>query len=179
MEIAVRDSGSGREILASGQGLYQAEASREASFTIETLGHSAREFDVVVSGPGGIAVPVRCYQQKDGNLLAQFTPPAAGMQFYWMQMKAPEQCILFYLPGSYKVEVLHGAKPLRSSPFFCQAFDSSRVRITGLGSKAVAVHDPISFNGKQTIITFLYMLKTFFITSWEGFHYKENVSNAG
>lgn len=48
------------------------------TFVIETLGHPAKEFDVLITGPQGTAVPVRCYQQKDGNLLAEFTATIAG-----------------------------------------------------------------------------------------------------
>lgn len=130
MEIAVRDTAVGKEMVATGKGLYQSEAGKEASFTIETLGRPAREFDVVITGPGGIAIPVRCYQQKDGNLLAQYTPPGAG---------------------SYKLEVLHGTKAVKNSPFFSQVYDTSKVRIANLGSKAVIVHEPISFQGEKII----------------------------
>ena len=34
---------------------------------------STKLFDVVVAGSQDMAVSVRCYQQLDGNLLAQFT----------------------------------------------------------------------------------------------------------
>ncbi|KAG8237582.1 hypothetical protein J437_LFUL003306, partial [Ladona fulva] len=79
LEVAVvRDpSTSGKEVSATGLGLYQGRSGQSASFTIETLGRPAEEFDVVVAGPGGAAIPVRCYQQKAGGLLAEFTPTIA------------------------------------------------------------------------------------------------------
>ncbi|CAB3388551.1 Hypothetical predicted protein [Cloeon dipterum] len=123
-EVAVRDAAAGRDLAATGKGLFQAEAGAEAAFTILTLARPAREFDVVISGPAGIAIPVRCYQQKDGNLLAQYTPPGAG---------------------AYKVEVLHGTKAVKGSPFFCQVYDPSKVRIASPKDPAL-VHQPLSFH---------------------------------
>jgi filamin len=64
--------------MATGIGLYQAKAGKPTSFVIETLGNSSKDFDVVITGPNSTAVPVRCYQQKDGNLLAEFTAQHAG-----------------------------------------------------------------------------------------------------
>lgn len=66
------------QVSASGLGLYQAQVGRVSSFSIETLGRAAREFDVVVSGPGARALPVRCYQTKSGLLQAEFTITEVG-----------------------------------------------------------------------------------------------------
>lgn len=60
-------------ISVSGLGLYQSRIGKTTSFAIDTNGRPAREFDVVVSGPGGEALPVRCYQTKGGQLQAEFT----------------------------------------------------------------------------------------------------------
>lgn len=98
------------------------------SFHIDTLGRSAREFDVVVSGPTGSAVPVRCYQTKTGKLQAEFT--------------ARE-------PGPHKVEVLHQAKPVSGSPFVCNAFDADNVRIVDIPSTQGNVGEKVLFNGKK------------------------------
>lgn len=62
-----------KEIHASGLGLYQARMGKTTAFSIDTNGRPAREFDVVVSGPEGEALPVRCYQTKSGHLQAEFT----------------------------------------------------------------------------------------------------------
>ncbi|XP_015587386.1 filamin-A isoform X2 [Cephus cinctus] len=124
LEVAVRGPTGGREVTATGLGLYQSSVGKVTSFTIETLGRPGKEFDVVISGPQGNAVPVRCYQHRDGNLLAEFTTNSVG---------------------TYKIDVLQGAKPVLGSPFFCQAFDASKVKLTELGPTTISVHDRIAF----------------------------------
>lgn len=74
----------GQDVMATGLGLYQAKAGKPTSFVIETLGNSSKDFDVVITGPNSTAVPVRCYQQKDGNLLAEFTAQHAGWYFRFL-----------------------------------------------------------------------------------------------
>jgi len=121
METQVKDIGG---MCASGVGLYQSSAGKITSFVIETTGQPADGFDVIITGPGSTAVPVRCYQQKDGNLLAEFTPS---------------------LVGSYKIDVLHNSRGIRGSPYICQVYDISRVRTENLTSSIVTVNDTISF----------------------------------
>ena len=82
-EVQVQDSLYGKVITASGLGLYQAKANHNTSFVIDTMGHKSNEFDVIIIGPPDAippneAIPLRCYQQKDGKLLAQFTTLASG-----------------------------------------------------------------------------------------------------
>lgn len=108
-------------------GLYQAKVGKVNSFQLETQGRSAREFDVVVSGPTGSAVPVRCYQTKTGKLQAEFTTREIG---------------------PHNVEVLHQGKHLVGSPFTCQAFDPDNVRITDVPTSQGNVGDKVHFNGK-------------------------------
>lgn len=126
LEIPVK--GSGNEPWAGGLGLYQARVGKVTSFHIDTLGRGAREFDVVVSGPVGSAVPVRCYQTKTGKLQAEFTAREIG---------------------NHSVEVLHQAKPITGSPFTCQAFDSDRVKIVDIPHVQGNVGEKVSFNGKK------------------------------
>lgn len=78
IEINVQASGMGKEINVNGIGLYQARLGKTTSFAIDTVGRPAREFDVVVSGPNGEALPVRCYQTKGGQLQAEFTTHKVG-----------------------------------------------------------------------------------------------------
>lgn len=73
MEINVQPAGSNKEISVYGMGLYQSRIGKTTSFSIDTVGRPGREFDVVVSGPGGEALPVRCFQTKGGHLQAEFT----------------------------------------------------------------------------------------------------------
>ncbi|XP_076247657.1 filamin-type immunoglobulin domains fbug isoform X3 [Calliopsis andreniformis] len=129
LDVTVRSPTGGREVTATGLGLYQSCVGKVTSFIIETLGRPGKEFDVVISGPQGNAVPVRCYQHRDGNLLAEFTTNTVG---------------------TYKIDVLQGAKPVLGSPFFCQAFDVSKVKLQELGPMTVSVHDHIAFKIMKT-----------------------------
>lgn len=78
IEINVLPPATGKEICVHGLGLYQARVNKTTNFAIDTNGRLAREFDVVVSGPGGQALPVRCYQTKGGHLQAEFTVQKIG-----------------------------------------------------------------------------------------------------
>lgn len=121
MEVNVHERGG---LCASGLGLYQASVNKATSFVIETTGQPADTFDVIISGPGSMAVPVRCYQQKDGNLLAEFIPTVIG---------------------AYKIEVLHNSRGVRGSPYFCQVFDATKIKVENMTSNTVVVNDSISF----------------------------------
>ncbi|KDR11639.1 Filamin-A [Zootermopsis nevadensis] len=123
-EVSVKNPAVGQDVIATGLGLYQSRAGKVTSFVIETLGHPTKEFDVIITGPQGSAVPVRCYQQKDGNLLAEFTAHGAG---------------------TYKIDVTQGSRAVRGSPYYCQVFDASKVKIEDVGSKSVAVNEKIAF----------------------------------
>lgn len=122
LEVPVRAPGT--EPWAGGLGLYQARVGKVTAFTIDTLGRPAREFDVVVSGPTGSALPVRCYQTKTGRLQAEFSALDVGPQ---------------------RVEVLHQAKPLAGSPFTCQAFDPELVRLIDVPRDQGNVGEKITF----------------------------------
>ncbi|KAG8281178.1 hypothetical protein J6590_063971 [Homalodisca vitripennis] len=124
MEVTVSDPAVGRDVCATGLGLYQSRAGRVTHFTIETAGRPAQEFDVVITGPQGSAVPVRCYQQKDGNLMAEFTAASTGV---------------------YKIDVLQGSRPVRGSPYHCQVFDATKLKIETLAANSVSVNENISF----------------------------------
>ncbi|XP_041632980.1 filamin-A isoform X2 [Drosophila kikkawai] len=124
LEINVLPASAGKEISVSGLGLYQSRVGKTTSFAIDTVKRPAREFDVVVSGPGGQALPVRCYQTKNGHLQAEFT------------INKPGQCV---------IEVLHQSKPLPGSPFTCESFDSSKVTTQGVSKEPLALHSPNSF----------------------------------
>lgn len=97
------------------------------SFHIDTLGKPAREFDVVVSGPTGSALPVRCYQTKTGKLQAEYTAREVG---------------------PHHVEVLQQARALNGSPFVCEAFDPDNVRAVDIPHTQGNVGEKIIFNGK-------------------------------
>lgn len=125
LEVPVKAPGN--EPWAGGLGLYQSRVGKVTSFHIDTFGRPAREFDVVVSGPTGSALPVRCYQTKTGKLQAEFTALDVG---------------------THKIEVLHQSTPLSGSPFVCQAFDADNVRIEDVPQIQSNVGERIMFNGK-------------------------------
>ena len=118
-EVPVGNPATGNEVTATGLGLHLARVNKKTAFVIETLGQQSKDFDVIISGPRDWAVPVKCYQQKDGNLLAEYTP---------------------HTPGMYKIEVLYNNKHVRGSPFSCTSYDSSRVVIEK-SKTSVAVGD--------------------------------------
>lgn len=123
--IDVQPPHHGQEVSASGLGLYQALVNKVASFSIDTLGRPAREFDVVVSGPGARALPVRCYQTKSGLLQAEYTITEVGQS---------------------TIEVLHLSKPVSGSPYTCESFDPNRVIISGLPTGNIIAQTPINFS---------------------------------
>merc|ERR1711997_1084674 len=100
-----------------------------ASFIIHTMGKGSKDFDVVVSGPADVvppneAIPVRCYQQKDKNLLAEFKPLSAG---------------------PHKIEGLHNREQVSGSPYVCQVYDPSKVIILGAEDRTATVGESVQF----------------------------------
>ncbi|XP_062543155.1 filamin-C isoform X1 [Armigeres subalbatus] len=125
IEINVLAPAMTKEITVNGLGLYQARVTKTTSFAIDTVGHPAREFDVVVSGPGGQALPVRCYQTKGGHLQAEFTVQKVG------------QCL---------IDVLHQSKPLPGSPYTCESYDPSKIHLQKVPKMNLCTNSPITWN---------------------------------
>ncbi|XP_058054906.1 filamin-A [Anopheles bellator] len=124
IEISVLAPAMTKEITVNGLGLYQARVGKTTSFAIDTVGHPAREFDVVVSGPGGQALPVRCYQTKGGHLQAEFTVQKVG------------QCL---------IDVLHQSKALMGSPFTCESYDPAKIQLQKVPKMNLCTNSPISW----------------------------------
>ncbi|KAG7158756.1 Filamin-A-like 5 [Homarus americanus] len=122
-EVSVLNPATGHAVTATGIGLHQSRVNKPTSFVIETLGQPSKEFDVLITGPQDWAVPVKCYQQKDGNLLAEYTP---------------------HIPGTYKIEVLCSTKHVKGSPFQCTAYDASKV-VLDHSKLVTAVGEPCLF----------------------------------
>jgi filamin len=131
----VRNPHFGKEVTASGKGLYHTRVGKATSFIIHTLGRASKEFDVIVSGPPDVippneAVPVRCYQQKDGNLLAEFVTRTSG---------------------AFKIDVLENMRPIIGSPFQCLSYDPAKVKVVGIQRDRVhLVDETISFRVERT-----------------------------
>ncbi|GIZ01212.1 filamin-A [Caerostris extrusa] len=112
-------------IIAHGSGLKSSQCGKTASFFIETGGFGeAKDFDIIVISPSGSPLPVKCYQQKDGSLLAE-----------WPAQQA----------GNHKIEVLYAGKPIPGSPFSCQVFDATKVTLQKIKTTTFAVGENISF----------------------------------
>jgi filamin len=107
-DVLVDEAIHSKDTVAIGSGLYLARATRSAGFTILTKGASSRDFDVVVTAPGGVPVPVRCYQQRDGNLRAEFCPSICG---------------------SHEVALYHRSKMVKNSPFMCHVYDPQKILV--------------------------------------------------
>ncbi|GFQ94830.1 filamin-A [Trichonephila clavata] len=121
--VEIRDPS--HSIIAHGSGLKSSQCGKTASFFIETGGFGeAKDFDIIVISPLGSPLPVKCYQQKDGSLLAE-----------WPAQQA----------GNHKIEVLYAGKPIAGSPFSCQVFDATKVTLQKIKTTTFAVGESISF----------------------------------
>ena len=96
-----------QSIIVHGEGLKHCIPRKVTSFLIETGGFaSAKDFDVIITDPQGSPLPVKCFQQKDASLMAEFTPTRVG---------------------SHKIDVLYLEAHVSGSPFVSEAFDASKV----------------------------------------------------
>lgn len=110
-------------IIIYGEGLKSASPHEKTVFFIETDEMSANDFDIIVSEPNRSPLPVKCYQQKNGSLLVE-----------WMAKKI----------GSHKIEVFHNDKPVIGSPFNCEVFDASKVKIEPIESTNFVINKKIN-----------------------------------
>lgn len=75
--VEIRDPS--QSIIVHGNSLKCCIPGENATFLIETGGFaSAKDFDIIITDPSGSPLPVKCYQQKDGSLLAEFAPHRIG-----------------------------------------------------------------------------------------------------
>lgn len=87
VNVREQNPSTSAELRVVGLGLYQGISNKLSTFIIDSAGKSSHEFDVVVTGPQHCAVPVQCYQHKNGmNLIVEFTPPKVGKftQFFFL-----------------------------------------------------------------------------------------------
>ena len=108
-------SASGKEPIATGLAVE-----KQTSLIIET----AQACDIFVTGPGNLvssneAIPARCYQQKDKNLLDESKP----------------LCM-----GHHKMEVL---EQVSGSPDVCQVYDPTKVLVLGAEDRIATVVAPV------------------------------------
>ncbi|KAI1285885.1 Filamin-A [Halotydeus destructor] len=112
-------------IIVHGPALTNCSPGQGATFLIETGGFAAaKDFDVIVADPVGSPLPVKCYQQKDGSLLAEYFPSRTG---------------------AHKIDVLYLDNPVSGSPFTSESFDASRVILQKIKSTNFTVNEKIAF----------------------------------
>lgn len=88
VNVREQNPSTSSELRVVGLGLYQGICNKKSSFIIDSAGKSSHEFDVVVTGPQHSAVPVQCYQHKNGmNLIVEFTPSKVGMFILYFIIK--------------------------------------------------------------------------------------------
>lgn len=110
-------------IIIYGEGLNSACPNEKTVFFIETDGIPANEFDIIITEPNRSPLPVKCYQQKNGCLLVEWIPKKIG---------------------SHKIEVFHSDKPVIGSPFNCEIFDASKVKIEPIESSNFVINKKIN-----------------------------------
>lgn len=114
-----------QSIIVHGQGLKTCSPKEITTFLIETGGFAAaKDFDVIITDPRGSPLPVKCFQQKDSSLLAEFVPQ---------------------IVGSHKIDVLYLDTHVSGSPFVSECFDASKVIIQKPKSNNFVVNEKISF----------------------------------
>ncbi|EEC09954.1 conserved hypothetical protein [Ixodes scapularis] len=108
--------------MVSGASLRTTSITRGAKFTIDSKGAEASDCKVSIVGPSGKKVPVTVTRTSPTTFDAEFHPTEVG----------PNQ-----------VNVLLDGAALAGSPFTCNVYDVSKVRVTGLNPGIV--NKPVTF----------------------------------
>ncbi|XP_040074680.2 filamin-A [Ixodes scapularis] len=108
--------------MVSGASLRTTSITRGAKFTIDSKGAEASDCKVSIVGPSGKKVPVTVTRTSPTTFDAEFHPTEVG----------PNQ-----------VNVLLDGTALAGSPFTCNVYDVSKVRVTGLNPGIV--NKPVTF----------------------------------
>ncbi|XP_023932625.1 filamin-C [Lingula anatina] len=98
-------------VTASGDGLRLAPVQHVAWFEVDTHGPAEAPIGVKITAPSGATVPCRV-TPKPGTVnqfIGEYTPIE---------------------PGRHLVEIKYGTASIVGSPFACEAYDASRVRVT-------------------------------------------------
>ena len=159
--VEIRDPS--QSIIVHGNGLKSSIPGENATFIIETGGFaSAKDFDIIVTEPNGSPLPVKCYQQKNGSLLVEWTPIRTGiaLDFYY-NLELLLKLLLNNFLGYHKIDVLHSDKPVMGSPFKCDAFDASKVKLEKIKLNNLVINKKVVFSRK----IFELLLKLF-IQNW-------------
>ncbi|KPM09408.1 filamin-A-like protein 2 [Sarcoptes scabiei] len=116
-------------IVIYGEGLKSAQCNRKTVFFIESE-EPASSFDIIITDPNHSPLPVKCYQQKSNRLLVEWIPNRIG---------------------PHSIEVFHQDK-LVGSPFTCEAFDASNIKIESIESSNFVINKKINLSRKYQIL---------------------------
>ncbi|XP_076311299.1 filamin-B-like isoform X3 [Tachypleus tridentatus] len=167
--IEVRDLTN--TITVHGTGLKSLPLGEDATFFIETGGYGgANDFDVFITSPSGSPVPVRCYHQKDGSLLAEWSPQFAvkrqdsGYAELDVTVTSPlgrhlpievkgtpdgeGELIEFMptVPGKYKIGITYGGMEIPDSPITFTVHDGGTPTVVGPGLSLAECGNAATFN---------------------------------
>lgn len=117
--VKVSDS---NQSMVSGASLRTSSIARPAKFTIDSKGSESTDCKVTAVGPSGKKVPVTVTRTSTTTFEAEFHPTEVG----------PNQ-----------VNVVLDGTPVPGSPFTCNVYDVSKVRVTGLNPGVV--NKPVTF----------------------------------
>ncbi|KAH9369761.1 hypothetical protein HPB48_007728 [Haemaphysalis longicornis] len=117
--VTVSDS---QQSVVSGASLRTSSIARPAKFTIDSKGSENTDCKVTVVGPSGKKVPVTVTRTSTTTFEAEFHPSEVG----------PNQ-----------VNVILDGAPVLGSPYTCNVYDVSKVRVTGLNPGVV--NKPVTF----------------------------------
>ncbi|KAL1437060.1 hypothetical protein MTO96_049063 [Rhipicephalus appendiculatus] len=117
--VKVSDS---NQSMVSGASLRTSSIARPAKFTIDSKGSESTDCKVTVVGPSGKKVPVTVTRTSTTTFEAEFHPTEVG----------PNQ-----------VNVVLDGTPVPGSPYTCNVYDVSKVRVTGLNPGVV--NKPVTF----------------------------------
>jgi filamin len=126
--VAVHD---GSLIRVTGDGLKRARVGQKAWFNVEMKGGApldAEDVQIDVLAPNGMKLPLKLSQKgKSGEMRAEYVPKSVGQ---------------------HRIEVTFLSSPVAESPFFCEVYDPSLVKVKNLPENCY-VGEQGAFEGKS------------------------------
>lgn len=106
---------------------------------------SGDEFTVLVVSPTGKRVAVETIRNNEkGSFDVKFSPTEVGK---FLKLSVDNLTItLHLLTGPHQISILMDGTPIMGSPFSCNVYDVSKVKVTGLSQASLGI--PVTFQGK-------------------------------
>ncbi|PSN34738.1 hypothetical protein C0J52_17746 [Blattella germanica] len=125
---------------------FYLQVGKPATFTVDASEAGEGTLELVVS-TSKATVKAEVVACSRGLYDVTFVPHEAVRCPFEVNVKNPAvgQDVIATGLGTYKIDVTQGARAVRGSPYYCQVFDASKVRIEDVGSKSVAVNEKIAF----------------------------------